>query len=89
MTDKPTADPLDLLQISKEVLAAQQNLMPTGQMYGRVAEAMRNVAQANATYMQELMRANAILLSAFTERRSGGTDERPSEAAHRPDSAAP
>jgi hypothetical protein len=88
MSEKSAADPLDLVQISKEVLASQQKFMPSGQVYAKVAEAMRDVAQANATYMQELMRANAILLAAFMQRPSGVADERPSDACHRSDSAA-
>ncbi len=40
-------------------------------------------------YMREMMRANATLLSAFTERPPGPSRERPSDAAHRPDNAAP
>lgn len=92
MNEKSASDPLDLLQISQEMLAAQQKLMPSGQIYATVAEVMRSVSQANAAYVQELMRANATLLAAFMVRAPGPADrqldERPSEACHRSDTAA-
>lgn len=88
MADKPPSDPLELFQISKEMLAAQQRFMPSGHIYTRLAETMRTIAQANATYMQELTRANAALLAAFMERPSRQPEETPSEAAHRSEPAA-
>lgn len=87
MADKPS-DPLELFQISKELLAAQQRFMPSGHIYTRFAETMRTIAQANANYMQELTRANAALLAALMERPSSTTEESPSEAAHRSEPAA-
>jgi hypothetical protein len=89
MADKSSADPLEVFQISKEFLVAQQKFMPSTQVYARMAEVVRNMAQANAAYMQELMRANAAWLAAYMERPASGTEERPSDAAHRPDCEAP
>jgi hypothetical protein len=87
MADKPSSDPLELFQISREVLAAQQRFMPSGHIYTRLAETMRTIAQANATYMQELTRANAALLAALMERPGSQAEESPSEAAHRSEPA--
>lgn len=89
MAEKSAADPLELFQISREFLAAPQKFMPSNQIYTRVAEAMRDVAQANTLYVQELMRANATLLAAFTARPASVAEERPSDAAHQPDCEAP
>lgn len=88
MTERPSTDPLEIFQISKELLAAQQRFVPSTHIYARVAEIMRTVAQANATYMQELMRANAALLAAYME-RPALREERPSDVAHKPDCNAP
>jgi hypothetical protein len=88
MADKPSTDPLELFQISRELLTAQQRFMPSGHIYARLAETMRTIAQANASYMQELTRANAALLAAFMERPSAQSEESPSEAAHRSEPAA-
>ena len=71
MTDKPSADPLELLQISKEMLAAQQRFLPSTHVYAQVAEAVSAVTQANIAYGQALMRANAILLAAIWQRPLG------------------
>lgn len=87
--ENSTRDPLELFQLSRDMLAAQQRFMPSGALYTQLAETMRNMAQANMAYMREMMRANATLLSAFTERPPGPSRERPSDAAHRPDNAAP
>jgi hypothetical protein len=83
MADKPPSDPLELFQISKELLAAQQRFLPSGHIYTKLAETMRSIAQANMTYMQELTRANATLLAALMERPNTAAEESPSEAAHR------
>jgi hypothetical protein len=88
MAEKPPNDPLELLELSKELLAAQQKFMPSTQIYARFAEAMRNIAQANATYMQELTRANAALLAALMERPGSTAEEPPSEACRRSEPAA-
>lgn len=89
MAEKSPGDPLELFQISKEFLAAQQKFMPSAQIYTRFAETMRSIAQANASYVQELTRANAAFLASFMERPSGGpAEETPSEAAHQREPAA-
>jgi hypothetical protein len=85
MAEKPATDPLDLLQISRDLLAAPQRFLPTTHIYARIAEIMRDVAQAHATYVQELLRANAALLAAFMERPAEGQNERPAEAVHKQD----
>ena len=101
MTARNPADPLEALQISKELFAAQQNFFPSTRIYTQLADVTRSLTQANMAYAQALMRANAGLLAAFVERPSdaagdgardgarGGAEERPSDAAHRPDNAAP
>ena len=90
MSGKNPTDPLELFQISKELLAARQRYLPSSHVYAQVAEVMRSVTQANITYVQALMRANAALLAAFMERPDGAvTEELPSAAAHRPDTTAP
>ncbi len=85
MTDKPAPDPLDLFQISREMLSAPQKFMPSTRIYSRMGEVMRDVAQANATYVQELMRANAALLAAIMERPIPGTRDRPAQDVHKPE----
>jgi hypothetical protein len=55
--------------------------LPSTEVVTRMAEAMRSIAQANADYMQELMRANTALLTAFMQRAGGETEEPPSECA--------
>lgn len=92
MSGKTPADPLELLQISREFLAGQQKFLPTPHLYAQVAEAMRAVTQANITYVQSLMRVQALLLAALVERPGNGrgkAEEKPSAAAHRPDSSTP
>ena len=74
MADKPATDPLDLLQISRDMLTLPQRYMPTTQLYARVAEIMRDLAQAHTTYLQEVARANAALLAAFTARPAENGD---------------
>jgi hypothetical protein len=88
MAEKSPSDPLELLQISRELLAAQQRFLPSAHIYARMAEAMRSIAQANASYLQELTRANAALLAAFLERPGSTPEETPSEAAHKAEPAA-
>ena len=55
--------------------------LPATEAAARMAEALRSIAQANADYMQELMRANAALLTAFMERATDYAAEAPSECA--------
>lgn len=90
MTDKPSNDPLELLQISKEMLAAQQRFLPSTHIYAQLAEAVRAVTQANIAYGQALMRANATLLAAIWQRPGGTTAaaDSPAAAAHEPDISA-
>lgn len=88
MAEKSPSDPLELFQISRELLSVQQRFLPSAHIYARMAEAMRSVAQANATYLQELTRANAALLAALLERPGTMPEESPSEAAHKAEPAA-
>jgi hypothetical protein len=55
--------------------------LPSGETATFMAEAMRGIAEANANYMQELMHANAALLTAFMERAMDHTEEAPSACA--------
>jgi hypothetical protein len=77
MTQKTSSDPLEHLPI-----AAQQGLFAGNSAYARMAEAMRDIAQANARYMQELMDAQAALFAACMT-PSDEHEERPSKAARR------
>ena len=88
MSEKPASDPMDLFQISRELLSAPQKFMPSTRIYSRMGEIMRDVAQANATYMQELMRANAALLAAVMERPMPGLHDRPAQEVHKPEQRA-
>lgn len=56
---------------------------PSGEIAARMAEAVQSIAQANANYMQELMRANTALLTAFMQRAADEIEEAPSECARR------
>ncbi|MDE2238835.1 MAG: hypothetical protein KGJ73_02765 [Rhodospirillales bacterium] len=97
MTQKNAADPAGLFSLSKDWLAAQQNFLPTGRIYTQFAEAMRTITQAQITYGQTVMRANAALLASLMEAPGQAEEpdgaaaraERPSRAAHRPDMSAP
>lgn len=92
MSEK-SPDPFELFQISREMLTAQQKFMPSGKIFEQFAEYMRNVSQAQITYNQALMRAQASLLAGIMERPlamvSGKTEERPSAAAHQRDVSTP
>ena len=84
-------DPFAIFELSRDMLQAQQKLMPSGRMFERFSEAARSVTQANINYYQALMRANAILLGEMLERPSPpseGREERPSVAARKNESAA-
>jgi hypothetical protein len=83
MTEKPAPNPLEHLALADRLLAAQQRFLPDNAAYARMAEAMRDIAQANARYMQEVMQANAALFAACMS-RGDEPEERPSNAAHRP-----
>lgn len=69
--------------------AMPQSFLPSAGAYSQATEAMRGIAQASANYWQELIYANAALFSAFMVRSAGTEEERPSDAAHRPDCEAP
>lgn len=73
-------DPTAMFELSRNMLLAQQRLMPSARMFERFSEAARSVAQAHMAYCQALMRANAVLLGAMLERPAPwpATQERPS-----------
>lgn len=92
MAEKPSTDPFEVFQISKDWLSAQQKFLPSGRIFEQIAETIRNVTQAQIAYNQALMRANAALLAALMERpleSAASKEDRPSQAAHRPDVSAP
>lgn len=64
----PPGDPFAFFELSRDILLAQQKLMPSARMLERCGEAARSVSQAQITYCQALMRANAILFRAMLER---------------------
>jgi hypothetical protein len=65
------------------MLLAQQKLMPSARLFEHFSEAARSVSQAQITYCQALMRANAILIGAMLERSvpPSAQEQRPSVAA--------
>jgi hypothetical protein len=91
--NEKSSDPFELFQISREMLTAQQKFLPSGKIFEQLAEYMRNVTQAQITYNQALMRAQASLLAGIMERPlaavSGKAEERPSAAAHQRDVSSP
>ncbi len=100
MNDKNIADPAGVFALSKDWLSAQQKFMPSGRIFAQLAETMRTITQAQITYSQTVMRANASLLAALMEMPAPAEEneentettaraERPSRAAHRPDVSAP
>jgi hypothetical protein len=79
-------DPFAIFELSRDMLLAQQKLMPSARIFERFSEAARGVAQAQINYYQALMRANAILLGAMLERPSAPSispEQRPSVAARK------
>ncbi len=97
MSEKNAADPMGVFSLSKDWLSAQQKFLPSGRLFTQLAETVRTITQAQITYSQTVMRANAALLAALMEApvpaeenmESTSRTERPSEAAHRPDVLAP
>ena len=89
MTDKLT-DPVEFFQFSKNLMAAQEKFLPSGQVFGRLSEATRIITQAQVAYGQALMRANAAMFGAWLDDQSAppAKELRPSVAARRPDIAA-
>jgi hypothetical protein len=84
-------DPLAMFELSRNMLLAQQKMMPSTRMFERFSEAARSVAQAHMAYCQALMRANAVLLSAMMERPNPwpAAQERPSVDAKKSDFTQP
>ncbi len=83
-THRYPGDPFAIFELSRDMLLAQQKLMPSARIFERVSEAARGLAQAHINYCQALMRANAMVLSAMLERASpppAGHEPRPSVAA--------
>ncbi len=96
MSEKNQADPAGVFSLSKDWLSAQQKFMPSGRVFAQLAETVRTITQAQITYSQTVMRANAALLAAMMEipaptdetTETATRAERPSRAAHRPDVSA-
>jgi len=90
-THRYPGDPFAVFELSRDMLLAQQKLMPSLQMFERFSEAARSVAQAHINYCQALMRANAILLGAMLERPGASLshEQRPSVAAKKSEFTAP
>ncbi|MGE4482056.1 hypothetical protein [Acidocella sp.] len=96
MTEKTSSDPMGLLSLSQDWIASQQKFMPSGRILNQLAETVRTITQAQITYSQTVMRANAALLAAMMEapghshkKEDAAVTERPSKTAHRPDTSAP
>ena len=85
-THRYPGDPFAIFELSRDMLLAQQKLMPSARIFERYSEAARSVAQAHINYCQALMRANAMLLGVMLERPgppSAGQEQRPSVAARK------
>ncbi|WP_297370332.1 hypothetical protein [Acidocella sp.] len=80
MSDQKT-DPFEIFQISREFLTAEQRLLPSVQLFEQLAETIRTITQANITYSQTLMRANASLLAALMARPAAEARPEPDTAA--------
>lgn len=97
MTEKNMVDAAGFYSLSKDWLAAQQKFMPSGRILAQLAETVRTITQAQITYSQTVMRANAALLASLMETPGQAEEpddtqaraERPSRAAHRQDMSAP
>ena len=77
----PPGDLFAFFELSRDILLAQQRLMPSARMFERFSEVARNVTQAQITYCQALLRANATLFGAMLERFGPSPEQRPSVAA--------
>ncbi len=90
-THRYPGDPFALFDLSRELLQAQQKLMPSARIFERFSEAARSVSQAQIAYCQALMRAQATLLGAMLERPNLPPmhEQRPSVAAKRTEFTAP
>lgn len=94
MTERNMVDSAGFFALSKEW---QQKFLPSGRIFAQMAETVRTITQAQITYSQAVMRANAALLAALMETpmssdeniETGNRAERPSRAAHRPDLSGP
>ena len=84
----PPGDPFGLFELSQDILLAQQKLMPSARMFERFSEAARSASQAQITYCQALMRANATLFGVMLERSGPPREQRPSVAVKTSDFAA-
>jgi hypothetical protein len=95
-TRRYPGDPFAIFELSRDLLLAQQKMMPTARTLERFSEAARSVSQvqinyyqalmAQMNYCQALMRANTMLLGAMLERprpRSAAREQRPSVAVKR------
>jgi hypothetical protein len=83
-THRYPGDPFALFDLSRDMLLAQQRLMPSARIFERFSEAARSLTQAHINYCQAVMRANALLLGALLERAGpppAGQEQRPSVAA--------
>lgn len=67
MSEKTQMDPAGLFSLSRDWLAAQQKFMPSGRLFSQLAETIRIITQAQITYAQTVMRAEAALLAAMME----------------------
>ena len=86
---KNISGPSGMVQLVRDLLAAQQGFLSTEASFEKMNEAARIVTAAQVAYGQALMRANVVLFGLFLQSPAGSeTNIRPSEAAHQPDRAA-
>lgn len=94
MNDQNAPDMSGIGGMLENWLATQKKFAPSGQVMEQLAEAVRTISQAQISYSQTVMRANAALLAAIWEASAFQTiskadgRERPSKAAHLTDGPA-
>lgn len=67
MTENKIPDLSGFAGMLENWMATQKRFAPSGKIMAEVAEAIRTMSQAQMTYSQTVMRANASLLAAIWE----------------------
>lgn len=67
MTEEKISDLSGFAGMLENWMATQKRFAPSGRVMAEFAEAVRTISQAQLTYGQTVMRANAALLSAIWE----------------------
>lgn len=95
MNEKQVVDLAGFNSFFENWQAAQKRFIPSGKVLSQLAETVHTISQAQITYNQTVMRANAALLAVLwalpvikDAQDHNNIGERPSKAAHRPDVSA-